>query len=192
MNKLSTLCVLALLASTYLAVPALAQDLTKETGKVVSTNWDRMEMQLSGRKDRVATWKVARDCEVKFSDKPEAFPNPTYKDLRAPMYIFFSYLTGTNIIQSVEVRELGFDPAAGGPGVQQKATITNLDSNIGQVEVDLGTGKHTFEVDPKSQLNDFRIGDKVTLLIETREGGREVVTKITREPATAPARPRRP
>jgi hypothetical protein len=135
----------------------------------------------------VTTWKVARDCEVKFSDKKEAFPNPTYKDLRAPMYIFFLYEAGTNLIQSVEVREVGFDPAQGGPGVEQKATITNLDARIGHVEVDLATGRKTFEVDPKSQLSAFNIGDRVSLLIERREGGREVVTRITKEQRASPS-----
>ena len=180
MKMMSRLSVLALLASVSLAVPALAQDWNKESGKIVSTDWNKMEMELLGRKDRVTTWKVARDCEVKFSDKKELFPNPTYKDLRAPMYIFFLYEGGTNLIQSVEVRQVGFDPAKGGPGVEQKATITNLDAKIGHVEVD-----------PKSQLTAFKIGDRVTLLIETREGGREVVTKIAKEQATTSPIPRR-
>jgi hypothetical protein len=186
--------VLALAMAVSLAAPARAQNLTKEAGKIVSTNWSNMEMDLMGRKERVSTWKVARDCEVKFSDKKESFPNPSYKDLRPPMYVFFLYDADTRVIQSVEVREVGFDPAVGGPGVQQKATITNLDARIGHVEVDLGAGRKTFEVDPKSQLTDFAIGDRVTLLIETREGGREVVTKITKEPGASPSpspRPRR-
>jgi hypothetical protein len=184
MKMMFRLSVLALLASLSLAVPALAQDWKNESGKIVSTDWNKMEMELLGRKDRVATWKVARDCEVKFSDKKEFYPNPTYKDLRAPMYVFFLYEAGTILIKSVEVREVGFDPAKGGPGVEQKATITNLDATIGHVEVDLGTSR-TFEVDPKSQLTAFKVGDRVTLLIETREGGREVVTKITKEPGTS-------
>ena len=77
--------------------------------------------------------------------------------------------------------EVGFEPSRGGPGVRQKAVITNLDGNIGHVEVDLGAGPQTFEVDPKSQLRNFRIGDKVSILIETREGNREVVTQIDRQ-----------
>jgi len=187
MKPMSRSSVLALLVAASVAAPALAQNLTKESGKIVSTDWNRMEMDLLGRKDRVTTWKVARDCEVKFSDKKEAFPNPSYKDLRAPMYIFFLYDAGTSVIQSVEVRQVGFDLAAGGPGVQQKATITNLDARIGHVEVDMGSGRKTFEVEPKDQLTAFQIGDRVTLLIDTREGGREVVTKITKEQGASPS-----
>lgn len=186
MKPMSRSSVLALLVAASVAAPALGQNLTKESGKIVSTDWNKMEMDLLGRKDRVTTWKVARDCEVKFSDKKESFPNPTYKDLRAPMYIFFLYDADTQVIQSVEVRQVGFDIAAGGPGVQQQATITNLDARIGHVEVDLGTRK-TFEVEPRDQLTAFKIGDRVTLLIETREGGREVVTKITKEPGASPS-----
>ena len=64
--------------------------------------------------------------------------------------------------------------------MSQNAVITNLDANIGHVEVNMGAGTKTFEVDPKGQLSNLKIGDKVTILIETRDGNREVVTQIKR------------
>ncbi len=58
------------------------------------------------------------------------------------------------------MREVGFEPSRGGPGVQQQAVITNLDANIGHVEVRLDTGITTFKVDPKSQLKAFKQGQE--------------------------------
>ena len=82
-------------------------------------------------------------------------------------------------------------PRRAGPGVQQNAVITNLDANIGHVEVNLGAGPKTFEVDPKSQLRNFKIGDKVTILIETRDGqprGRDPDQQAVAASAEAPGR----
>jgi Cu/Ag efflux protein CusF len=177
--KSTSNAVLAVLVSAALAAPALAQNLTKERGSIVSTDWRAMEMELKSPKGRVTTWKVGRDAEVVFTDKKRDFPNPKLTDLRAPMYVHFTFNADTKVIERIEVVEVGFEPARGGPGVAgQNAVITNLDAKIGHVEVNLGAGPQTFEVDPKGQLRDFKIGDKVTLLIETRDGNREVVTQI--------------
>jgi hypothetical protein len=175
--------VLPLLAATAVAAPAFAQNLSKERGNIVSTDWQAMQVEIKDPKGRVGTWKVRRDAEVVFTDKKDQFPNPKLADLRAPMYVHFTFEGGTTpgIISRFEVMEVGFEPSRGGPGVRQKAVITNLDANIGHVEVNLGAGPQTFEVDPKSQLRNFKIGDKVSILIETREGNREVVTQISRQ-----------
>jgi hypothetical protein len=171
--------VLAVLASAAVAAPAFAQNLAKERGKIVATDWRAMEVDLKSPNGREATWKVSRDAEVVFTDKKREFPNPKLSDLRAPMYVHFTFDDDTKVIQRFEVVEVGFEPSKGGPGVSgQNAVITNLDANIGHVEVNMGAGPQTFEVDPKSQLLNFKIGDKVTLLIETRQGNREVVTQI--------------
>ena len=173
--------VLSVLVSAAVAGTAFAQNLAKERGNIVSANWQTMEVEIKDPKQRVGTWKVRRDATVEFTDKKSDFPNPTLTDLRAPMYVYFTFDADTKIVQNFEVREVGFEPSRGGPGVQQKGVITNLDANIGHVVVDMGAGAKAFEVDPKSQLGNFKIGDKVTILIETREGNREVVTQIKRQ-----------
>jgi len=173
--------VLAVLVSAAIAVPAVAQNLAKERGKIVSANWQTMVVEIKDPMNRVGTWTVRRDATVTFTDKKSDFPNPKLTDLRAPMYVYFTFDADTKIVHGFEVREVGFEPSQGGPGVSQKAVITNLDANVGHVEVNMGAGPKTFEVDPKGQLNNFKIGDKVTILIETREGNREVVTQIKRQ-----------
>jgi hypothetical protein len=173
--------VLAVLVSTAVAAPAVAENLAKERGKIVSANWQTMEVEISDPLNRVGTWKVRRDAVVVFTDKKSDFPNPKLTDLRAPMYVYFTFDADTKVVNRFEVREVGFQPSQGGPGVQQKGVITNLDANIGHVEVNLGAGPQTFEVDPKGQLRNFKIGDRITILIETREGNREVVTQIRKQ-----------
>jgi hypothetical protein len=173
--------VLTVLVSTAVAAPAAAQNLAKERGNIVSANWQTMEVEMKDPQNRVGTWKVRRDATVTFTDKKSEFPNPKLTDLRPPMYVYFTFDADTKVVQSFEVREVGFQPAAGGPGVSQKAVITNLDANIGHVEVNMGAGPQTFEVDPKGQLRNFKIGDRVTILIETRDGNREVVTQVRRQ-----------
>lgn len=169
---------LALLAAAAVAAPAVAQNLAKERGKIVSTDWRAMQVEIQDPKGRVGTWKVRRDAVVLFTDKKNEFPNPKLSDLRPPMYVHFTFNDDTKIVERFEVVEVGFEPSRGGPGGRQNATITNLDANIGHVEVDMGAGPQTFEVDPKGQLRSFKIGDRVSILIETREGNREVVTQI--------------
>lgn len=171
---------MALLAATAVAAPAFAQNLSKERGNIVSTDWQAMQVEIKDPKGRVGTWKVRRDAEVVFTDKKDQFPNPKLADLRAPMYVHFTFEGGTTpgIISRFEVVEVGFEPSQGGPGVQRTGVITNLDANIGHIEVNIGSGPQTFAVDPKGQLGSFRIGDSVSILIETREGNREVVTQV--------------
>ena len=170
---------LALLAAAAVAAPAYAQNLAKERGNIVSTNWQSMRVEIKDPKNRVGNWKVRRNAEVVFTDKKSEFPNPKLGDLRAPMYVHFTFDFDSKEIHKFEVVEVGFEPSKGGPGTQQSATITNLDANIGHVEVDMGAGPKTFEVDPKSQLQAFKIGDKVTILID-KQGNKEVVTQIRR------------
>ena len=172
--------VLAVLVSAVVAAPAAAQNLVKERGMIVSANWQTMEVELKDPQNRVRTWKVLRDASVTFTDKKSDFPDPKLTDLRAPMYVYFTADADTKVIQSFEVREVGFDVSQGGPGVQRTGVITNLDANVGHIVVNLGSGPQTFAVDPKGQLGNFRIGDSVSILIETREGNREVVTQVRR------------
>ena len=166
-----------LTAALLMSVSAEAK-VNKEMGNVISTDWRAMEIEIKNPRGRTKTWKVARDCTVKFTDKKSEFPNPKLSDIREPMYIWFFYQDGTIEIESIEVREVGFEPSKGGPGAEQTGVITNLDANVGHVEVDLGAGKQTFKVEPKQQLLAFKRGQRVTLLIDNRNG-EEIVTKIS-------------
>jgi hypothetical protein len=174
--------IVAPLAAAALLIGGTADaKINKERGNIESTNWNAMQMDIKSPKGRSKTWNVARDCEVKFTDKKDEFPNPKLSDLKAPMYIHFMFEEGSDVIQSIEVVEVGYEPSAGGPGAQQQAVVTNLDMSKGRLEVMLNPGgRKTFEVDPKSELTGVKQGDKVTLLIE-RRGSQEVVTKITKE-----------
>lgn len=176
-------------AAAPLAVLALAlggplrAELRHDRGTISSTNWGTMQMGVENEKGKVKTWGVARDCVVKFSDEGKSYKNPKLGDLKPSMYVHFMYegSDGDEVIQNIDVKDVPYDPAAGGPGVQQKGVVSNFDMDKGHLEVALNPGgKTTFEVDPKKELAGVQKGDSVRLLIETRSG-HEVVTKITKE-----------
>jgi Cu/Ag efflux protein CusF len=172
--------VLALLAAAAVAAPALAQPLAQERGNITNADWRAMQIKLKDPKGREQVWKVARDAVVKFTDKTDQFPNPKLEDLRPPMYVHFTYNNDTKVITRFEVVEVGFDPSKGAPGTQQlSGVITNLDANIGHIEVNAGAGPQTFQVVPKDQLRNFKRGDRVTITLEKR-GGQDVVTQVAR------------
>ena len=171
----------ALVLAAAIATPARAGEIVKERANIVSTNWPAMEIDLKDPKGRQATWKVSRDAVVVFTDKKEQFPNPKLTDLRAPMYVHFTFDGDTKVVNRFEVMEVGFEPAQGGPGVRQDGVIDNLDVNVGHIVVKLATGTNTFEVVPKDLLRGFKIGDRVSVLIEKRPSGQEIVTKIDRK-----------
>jgi len=171
--------VLFLLASAALAAAAGAGPV-KERGNITNVNWRAMQVELKDPKGRVQTWKVARDATVVFTDKTNLFPNPKLEDLRAPMYVHFTYDNDSKVINRFEVVEVGYDPTKGAPGTQQlSGVITNLDANVGHIEVNVGAGPQTFPVVPKDQLRNFKRGDRVTITIEKR-GGQDVVTQVSR------------
>jgi hypothetical protein len=149
-----------------------------ERGNIVSTNWNQMKMEIKHNSGKVGTWSVARDCKVKFSDQADKFPNPKLSDLKAPMYIFYQFEEGTDLITNIEVREVGYNAEKGGAGSQYKAVVAATDQGKGQIALDLEPGgRKTFRVDPASQLDGIQKGDNVTILVERRDG-REVVTQI--------------
>ncbi len=175
--------VLPLLAAAAVAAPALAQPLAQERGNIENVDWRTMEVKLKDPKGHEQVWKVSPDATVKFTDKADLFPNPKVQDLKPPMYVHFTYNNDTKVITRFEVVEVGYDPTktGGTPVATQQLTgvVTNLDANIGQIEVNAGAGPQTFQVDPKDQLRNFRKGDRVTLTLQKR-GGQNVVTQVTR------------
>ena len=175
---------LALLVSAMVAPPALAQNLTKERANILSVDWNAMQVRMKDPQGRERTWVVKKDATVVFTDKREQFPNPKLSDLVPPMYVHFTYNADTKEIVAFDVAEVGFEPAkAKDPGPasssQQQAIVTAVDVNAGQVEVQLSSGRKTYEVNPKSQLRNFKAGDRVTLTIG-KDGDKEVVTAIRR------------
>jgi Cu/Ag efflux protein CusF len=179
--KLISRVILPLVAAGAVAVPAVAQNVVEERANITAVDWRAMQVELKDPKGRVQTWKVARDAVVRFNDKADQFPNPKLSDLRPPMYVHFTYDGDTKVINRFEVAEVGYDPSKGAPGTMElTGVITNLDANIGHVEVDVGAGPQTFEVEPKDQLKSFKRGDRITITLEKRQTNREVVTRITR------------
>jgi len=175
---------LALIVAALVASPALAGDPVKERANILAVDWQVMQVRLKDPKGRETTWKVSPSAEVEFKDKASAFPNPKLADLVPPMYVHFTYDSDTKEIQRFEVAQVGFEPtprpAAAQPAAQsQSAVITAVDLNAGQVEVQLGSGRHTYWVEPKDQLRAFKAGDRVTLQI-AKQGAKEVVTRIRR------------
>jgi Cu/Ag efflux protein CusF len=175
---------LALTAAATIAMPALAQNLTKERANILAVDWNAMQVRMKDPQGRERTWVVKKDATVEFSDKREQFPNPKLRDLVPPMYVHFTYNADTKEITAFDVAEVGFEPSraketAPASGSQQQAVVTAVDVNVGQVEVQLASGRKTFEVNPKGQLRNFKAGDRVTLTIG-KDGDREVVTTIRR------------
>ena len=176
MNRRAWLVAAPLAVAVLFGTVARAET-QKKSGNIVSTDWGAMTMDIK-EKTGVGTWKVARDCSVKFLDQKEKFRNPSLSNLKAPMYVNFYFERDSDRIDSIEVVEVGFNADAGGAGVQQQAVVTNLDVNVGHIEVNLSPGGvKTFAVDPKSLLVGVQRGDRVTILIENRNG-QEFVTGI--------------
>ena len=175
---------LALLVAAAVGAPAWAQNLKKERANILAVDWNAMQVRMKDPQGRETTWTVARDASVVFTDKREEFPNPKLQDLVPPMYVHFTYNGDTKQITAFDVAEVGFEPSkAKDPGPasasQQQGVITAVDVNVGQVEVQLPSGRKTFEVNPKGQLRNFKAGDRVTLTV-SKQGHREVVTSIKR------------
>ncbi len=186
--KVLTRVGLAVAAAAAMAVPAQAQNLTKERANILAVDWNAMQVRMKDPQGRERTWKVSRDASVEFDDKREQFPNPKLNDLTPPMYVHFTYNADTKEIVAFKVAEVGFEPARGGKDpnqsggsgtTQQVAVVTAVDANVGQVEVQLPSGRKTYEVSPKEQLKTIQAGQRVNLTI-SKDGSREVVTSIKR------------
>jgi len=182
--KVFTKAGLAVLMAAAVGAPALAQSLTKERANILAVDWNAMQVRMKDPQGRERTWKVKNDATVVFTDKRDEFPNPKLTDLVAPMYVHFTYNADTKEIVAFDVAEVGVEPSRTkdpGPATasQQQATITAVDANVGQVEVQLPSGRKTYVVDPSNQLRNFKAGDRVTLSI-AKQGDREVVTAIRR------------
>src|SRR6187455_2080734 len=159
---------LLVLAATIAAPAAFAQNMNKERGNILAVDWSAMQVRLKDPQGRERTWPVSRNAVVEFNDKREQFPNPKLKDLVPPMYVHFTFNADTKEIVKFEVAEVGFEPGKAGASASgsasasasaagtQTVTITAVDANVGQVEVQTATGKHTYWVEPKTLLKNYK------------------------------------
>ena len=182
---------LILLAAATVAPPAFAQNLHKERGNILAVDWNAMQVRLKDPQGRERTWPVSRNAVVEFNDKREQFPNPKLGDLVAPMYVHFTFNADTKEIVKFEVAEVGFEPGKAGASASsgaaaaasaagtQTVTITAVDANVGQVEVQTATGKHTYWVEPKNLLKNYKAVDRVRIQVQ-QQGDKEVVTAMSK------------
>jgi Cu/Ag efflux protein CusF len=180
----------ALFAVSLLAAASLPAAQEFSRGKIVSVDWGSYTMQLQDPKGRVATWKVARDATVKFSDGAAVYSHPKLQDLRPPMYIHFMFQD--EVIQTIDVRELGFTPGretapAKQAGIPRTITakVTAYDVGKGHIEVEHDGMRETFAVANKALLNGVAGGQTVTLVTDWA-GQTELVAqlKIVGSPAS--------
>jgi Cu/Ag efflux protein CusF len=183
---------LLVLAATIAAPAVFAQNLNKERGNILAVDWNAMQVRLKDPQGRERTWPVSRTAVVEFNDKREKFPNPKLQDLVPPMYVHFTFHADTKEIVKFEVAEVGFEPGARGGAAPsastsaaasaagtQTATITAIDANVGQVEVQTAAGKHTYWVEPKTLLKNYKAGDRVRIQVQ-QQGDKEVVTAMSK------------
>ena len=102
---------LALVGPLVLPPPAqAARDHSR--GNVEAVDWSVMQIAIRTPNGRTVTYKVAPRASVKFTDCPECFPSPTYRDLAPPMYVHFEFEDlDVDEIQSFDVKEIGNDPS---------------------------------------------------------------------------------
>jgi hypothetical protein len=162
-------------------------------GAILNTDWQKMEIQIKDEKDREAIWKVARDAKVKFTDKAWENRTPRLQDLRAGMYVHFTFDGNTSVIQEIDVKDVGASdrggpgstaPTSGATGSTVTGRVTAVDLKVAQVEVMAeGAGRKTYQAANARVLERVRAGDWVTLVTEDRNGQPVVVdAKVTTAP----------
>jgi Cu/Ag efflux protein CusF len=175
------------LASVLAAAPGVVTpaEAAREFGRgsITAVDWNVMQIEIKTPKGGRLTYKVAPNCEVKFTDAPEAFPNPTLQDLKAPMYIHFQFEDQTML--SIDVREIGSAPrrkssASTRPADtarELKVRVLRLDERRGTFEADVAGRRQTFRAQNARLLRDLGEGDLVIIEVE-RQGAADVVTDV--------------
>ena len=184
-------------AAAALFVPASEAALMKGRGTIQAVEWNVMQMAIKGIDNKVNTFRVARDCGIKYTDAAEVYSK--LRDLAPRMYVYFIYedYNGQQapMIQNVEVREVpkdmlqaranqgGGDTAqrpSGESSRQVKVMILKVtDERRGEFRADVAGRPQTFHAQNARDLRAFREGDFVILTLE-RRFGREVVTRFDR------------
>lgn len=184
-------------AVAALFVPASEAAQMKGRGTIQAVDWNVMQMAIKGVDNKVNTFRVARDCGIKYTDGAEVYSK--LRDLAPRMYVYFIYEDyggqEAPMIQDVEVREVPKDmlaaranqgggnaaqPSGGDSSRQLKVMILKItDEKRGEFRADVAGSAQTFRAQNPRDLRAFREGDFVVLTLERRYG-REVVTRFDR------------
>lgn len=177
------IAILALAAPVLQAKTADAAP-SYERGNIVSINWDQLTIDFKDPLGRIATRKFSRNASVKFTDGASYFPRPSTKDLRPPMYVH--YALENDVIQAFDVRELGFTPgneestsARKEPGIPRTVIgrLTAFDTNVKQVEIEIGGSRETFQLTGAASMRGLVAGQRVQLRTEW-SGQQELVHEL--------------
>jgi hypothetical protein len=177
------IAVLALAAPTFLAKTAQAAP-EHDRGKIISINWDQLTMDFQDPQGRIATRKFSRNASVKFTDGASFFPQPSTKDLRPPMYVH--YVFENDVIDSFDVRELGFTPGSEESASPRKQAgvartvvgrLTAYDTNVKQVELEINGVRETFQLTSAASMSGLAAGQRVQLKTEW-SGPQELVHEL--------------
>lgn len=169
--------------------PALAaRDFSR--GNIQAVDWSVMQIAIRTAQGGVLTYKVAPNASVKFTDCPECFPNPTWRDLVPPMYVHFQFEDlDVDEIVSFDVKEIGsaprrvtsgggIAPLPGGSAQDLKVKILSLDTRNGTFMADVAGRRQSFRAANSGDLRNVREGDLAVITVE-RQGSQDVVTRIS-------------
>jgi Cu/Ag efflux protein CusF len=181
-TKATTLALTVLLSIA--AAPLAWAVLGYGRGAILATDWRTMEVRIKDEKDREATWKVARDAKVKFTDKAWENRTPRLEDLQPGMYVHFNF--EGNVIQQFDVKDVGQTSRSGssgtaapapGTGTTVSGKVTAVDMKVAQVEImENQVGRKTYQASDARVLQGIHAGDQVVLVTEMRNG-QPVVTQ---------------
>jgi Cu/Ag efflux protein CusF len=153
-------------------------------GNITAVDWRVMQIEIRTPQGGRLTYRVARDCAVRFTDRTRDFPNPRLEDLTPPMYIHFSFEDHT--IFDIDVKEVGSAPGRPSrpPSNDRppsdrllKVRLLRLDERRGTFDADVAGRRQEFRVESGRLLRGFGEGDLVILSLD-RRGGYDMVTDI--------------
>jgi hypothetical protein len=153
-------------------------------GNIQAVDWNVMQVAIKTPQGGTLTYKVAPNCEVKFTDGAAEFPNPTYRDLAPPMYIYFQFEDQT--ISFAEVREVGNAPRRSGSSVSGTANeqsrqvmirILKIASNGSSIEADVAGRRQTFLMADRNIVRSYREDDLVEATV-VRRNSRDTITAL--------------
>ena len=175
----------ALIAAGVATVGSAPAEAAKEFGRgnIQAVDWRVMQIAIKTPQGGVLTYKVAPNAEVKFTDGAADFPNPTYRDLAPPMYIYFQFEDQT--ISFAEVREVAGAPrrsasSSASTNEQSRQVMIRLlkINNGGQsVEADVAGRRTNFMVANRQVLSGYRENDLVEATV-VRRNSRDTITAL--------------
>jgi hypothetical protein len=92
-------------------------------GNITAVDWRVMQVEIKTPQGGRLTYKVARNCSVKFTDGVADFPNPKLEDLTPPMYIHFVFENQTML--EIDVKEVGSAPRPRAQGANRGSSDRN-------------------------------------------------------------------